>query len=169
MSSLRSIPLTLAEANYFVSLWHRHHRKVTGHRLSIGAIKDSKIVGICIVGRPVARAVDQHMIAEITRVSTDGTRNCCSFLYSVATRVCREMGFRELWTYTLHSESGISLRALKQLGWLCDGIVRKDGKGWNSRPERKTDQPTCPKNRWRVIFRKESELIVNLPGRLATF
>jgi len=145
--SLRCIPLNLAQANDKIREWHRHHKPVTGHRFSLGAVSEGEIVGVCCVGRPVGREVDQDNICEINRLATNGHRNACSFLYAKSTRVAREMGFSEIRTYILQSEPGTSLLALKQLGWINDGVVRRDGKGWSSRDNRvETEEP---KQRWR--------------------
>lgn len=137
-------PLTLKQANELVCRMHRHHKPTRGHRFSIGAFVDDKCVGAVIVGRPVARMVDQYDTAEVTRLVTDGTRNVCSFLYGRAARAAAAMGFRRIQTYTLEEEGGASLRAS---GWRCEGMTRT-GVGWNSRDGRRTDQPTCPKVRW---------------------
>ena len=53
------MPLTLAEANAAVRLWHRHHKSVPGAKFCLGfvragAIVGVAIVGVAIVGRPVA-------------------------------------------------------------------------------------------------------------------
>jgi hypothetical protein len=77
--------LDLGEANAFVREYHRHHKPVIGHLFSIGAALDGVIVGVAIVGRPVARGRDDGVTAEITRLATDGTRNACSFLW----RICQ--------------------------------------------------------------------------------
>lgn len=39
-------PVSLAEANAFVALHHRHHKPVTGHKFSIGCAKDGQLVGV---------------------------------------------------------------------------------------------------------------------------
>lgn len=52
---LEIVPMTLKEANAFVEQNHRHHGKVAGHKFSIGLSDGEKIVGVAIVGRPVAR------------------------------------------------------------------------------------------------------------------
>jgi hypothetical protein len=69
------IPLDLAEANAFVTEHHRHHRAVVGHKFSLGATLADKIVGVAIVGRPVARRRDDGMTLEVTRLCSDGTKN----------------------------------------------------------------------------------------------
>lgn len=123
--------LNLAEANAFVTAHHRHHKRVVGHVFSIGAALDGKIVGIAIVGRPVARGRDDGVTAEVTRLATDGTKNACSFLYGASARAAFALGFKRIGTYILASEPGTSLTAA---GWRQIGEVR--GRSWScaSRP-----------------------------------
>lgn len=123
--------LELGEANAFVREHHRHHKPVIGHLFSIGAALDGKIVGVAIVGRPVARGRDDGVTAEVTRLATDGTRNACSFLYGAAARAVFALGFKRIGTYILASEPGTSLSAA---GWRQIGEVR--GRSWScaSRP-----------------------------------
>ena len=80
MAKLKVVPLTLQEANDYVYDHHRHNKPVTGHRFSIGAILDKgDILGVAIVGRPVARALDDQVTAEINRVcvAEDSHKNVC--------------------------------------------------------------------------------------------
>src|SRR6266511_1529885 len=79
---LRTVPVSFAQACAFVAAWHRHHRPPTGHKFSIGvATDDGVLVGVAMVGRPVARLLDDgHTLPE--RVATDGHRNACSLLYA---------------------------------------------------------------------------------------
>jgi hypothetical protein len=123
--------LELAEANAFVRLHHRHHKPVVGHVFSIGAALDGHIVGVAIIGRPVARLRDDGVTAEITRLATDGTTNGCSFLYGAASRAAFALGFKRIGTYILANEPGTSLAAA---GWRQIGEVR--GRSWScpSRP-----------------------------------
>lgn len=146
---LRVAPLTFRQANAFIAEHHRHHKPVQGHRFSIGAYVGDQCVGICVVGRPVARKIDPYLVAEVTRLATDGTRNACSTLYAAAARACDAMGFDKIQTYTLPDEGGASLRAA---GWECEGEV--GGGDWNreSKPNRRTDQPQEKKWRWRKVL-----------------
>lgn len=146
---LEAKPCTLRQANDLVDDLHRHHDPVTGHRFSVSAWAGNKLVGVAIVGRPVGPNVPQYSVAEVTRLVTDGTRNACSFLYARCARADEAIGFDWIQTYTLQSEPGTSLRAC---GWICDGVVRKDGKGWTNRPGRK-DKNTEPKVRWRKVLK----------------
>lgn len=104
-------PITLKDANEFVRERHRHNGPTTGHKFSVAVYDGDKLVGVGIVGRPVARRLDDGLTAEILRVCTDGTRNACSILYGACSRCAREMGYKRVVTYTLLSESGSSLKA----------------------------------------------------------
>jgi hypothetical protein len=46
--TLRVVHVELPQANTFVAAHHRHHKKVTGHRFSIGAEHDGRLVGVII-------------------------------------------------------------------------------------------------------------------------
>ena len=128
---LKVVPISLKTANGFVEEFHRHHSKVQGHKFSIGATNEGKIVGVCIVGRPVSRYLDDGNTLEVTRLCTDGTYNACSILYSRAARIAKDMGYTKIITYILQSETGASLKAS---GWICEGET--GGGNWSvpSRP-----------------------------------
>jgi len=131
----------LAEANAFVARHHRHHKPVIGHLFSLGCSLDGKIVGVAIIGRPVARGRDDGVTAEVTRLCTDGTRNACSFLYGAAARASFALGFKRVGTYILASEPGTSLTAA---GWRQIGEVR--GRSWSAPSRPRVDKhPTQDK------------------------
>lgn len=138
-------PLTIKQANELIEDLHRHHKKVQGHRFSIGAFLDGVAIGAVVVGRPVAREVHQYDVAEVTRLVTNGHKNACSFLYSRAARAAKEMGFVKIQTYILECEPGTSLRAA---GWSMEKKTK--GGDWNTpaRRGRRTDQPQVKKQRW---------------------
>lgn len=142
--TIKAIPLERVEANEFVARLHRHHAPSVGDKFRIGAAVDGRLVGVVQVGRPSARMLCDGKTLEVTRLCTDGTQNACSFLYSAAARVAREMGYKKIITYILDTETGASLRAA---GWHKEADIR--GHTWDcpSRP-RKTTAPTCDKQRW---------------------
>ncbi len=145
--TLTACPMTLREARAFVNERHRHHQAPQGGLFAIGALKGTDVVGVVIVGRPVARmiAVDDYT-AEVTRLCTDGSRNACSLLYGAAWRACRAMGYRRLITYTLPEEGGASLRAS---GWKCVGAA--GGGSWSCKSRPRVDtHPLQEKLRWEV-------------------
>lgn len=124
-------PITLKEASEFVRLNHRHHRPPQGGLFALAAVKGEQIVGVAIIGRPVARMLQDGYTAEVTRLCTDGTRNACSFLYGAAWRAAKALGYRRLITYILSDEPGTSLTAA---GWRLIG--ERGGGSWSvpSRP-----------------------------------
>ena len=133
--SLTTYPMTLAEANEFVSQHHRHHKPVVGHKFSIGAANGEQIVGVVIVGRPVARMRDDGMTLEVTRLATDGTKDACSFLYGAARRATFALGYKRLGTYILSSEPGTSLLAA---GWKLIGEA--GGGSWSVKSRPRVDK-----------------------------
>jgi hypothetical protein len=145
---LQHVRIGLNEANAFVREHHRHHRPVVGHLFSIGAALGEKIVGVVIVGRPVARMRDDGETAEVTRLCTDGTRNACSFLYGAAAKAAFALGFKRIGTYILNTEDGVTLRAS---GWKLIG--QRGGGSWSvpSRPRVDT-HPLQPK----LLFEREA-------------
>jgi hypothetical protein len=154
MRTLTIMPLTLKQANELVGLLHRHHKRVVGHRFSLGCKSKKGLCGAAIVGRPVARELDPYMVAEVTRLVTDGTPNACSFLYSACARVAREMGFKVIQSYILGSEPGTSLKAA---GWILAGVT--SGGNWNHswRKGRREDQPMEPKQIWSKLLNENPD------------
>lgn len=132
------VPVTLEQANAFVRGLHRHSRPVVGHKFSIGVADDDGLHGVAIVGRPVARLLDDGRAVEITRVCTDGARNACSMLYAACRKAARAMGHDPIYTYTLPEEGGASLRAA---GFRLDRAnAGQASKNWHSR-EGRSAQP----------------------------
>ena len=115
---MQLVPVSLREANAFVAEHHRHHKPVVGHKFSIGCEQDGRLVGVVIAGRPVSRYLDNGTTLEVNRLCTTGEKNACSMLYAAAARAAKAMGYRKIITYTLDTESGVSLRAA---GWMCAG------------------------------------------------
>jgi hypothetical protein len=142
--SLELTPLTRAEAFAFVRAHHRHHRAPVSALFQVGAALDGEVVGVAIVGRPMARLACDGYTAEVVRVCTTGERNVCSFLYGASWRAARALGYRRLITYTLPEEGGTSLRAA---GWRCIGEA--GGGSWSRAGRPRVDtHPTQTKLRW---------------------
>jgi len=150
---LVATPVTLPTANDFVARHHRHHPPVVGHKFSIGALRGDNLVGVVIVGRPVARLRDDGATLEVTRLCTDGSHNVCSFLYGRAARAAFALGYSRIGTYTLPDEGGASLRAS---GWTLIGV--RGGGEWSvpSRPREKMKSPTGQKWLWEVNAKEGS-------------
>lgn len=145
-------PITLREARGFVGRMHRHNRPPQGGLFAVGCERAGQLVGVAIIGRPIARNLDDGHTCEVTRLCTDGTPNACSLLYGASARAAKALGWSRIVTYTLANEPGTSLRAS---GWEREKTVTGE-KSW-SRPSRarvQTDlfgddeRPACAKVRW---------------------
>lgn len=132
---LELIHVELSEANVFVAQLHRHHKPVIGHKFSLGATSEGLLVGVVIVGRPVARMRDDGKTLEVTRLCTNGAKNACSFLYGAAARAAFALGYKRIGTYTLPSEGGTSLRAT---GWKLLG--ERGGGSWSREKRQREDK-----------------------------
>lgn len=151
---MRLTPITLRAACALITAAHRHNKAPRGHRYSIGLhaqhdlFGEEILVGVVVVGRPVARHLDDGVTAEVTRLCTlDGAPlGACSKLYRAAWRSWHEMGGQRMITYTLRSESGASLRGA---GWVREAEIDGQPGGWMNRDGR-DDQAVIgePKVRW---------------------
>lgn len=144
--SLQLVPVSFAEAAAFVATWHRHHLPPVGHKFSIGVANDDVLVGVAVVGRPVARHLDDGRTLEVNRTATDGTPNANSMLYAAAWRATSALGYRKLITYTQEGESGASLRGA---GWRVIAW-REPRAGWTtpSRPRTDNGVDRIPRTLW---------------------
>lgn len=147
------VPLERKDCAEFVNRLHRHHDPVMRDRFRIGAKQGGVLVGVVQVGNPAARALCDGKTLEVVRLCTDGTKNACSFLYSAAARVAKNLGYSKIITYILDTESGDSLRAA---GWEWEANIK--GHGWDTPSRRRTTTaPTCDKQRWRKILKEDED------------
>lgn len=146
--TLAVVPVTFRQARAFVAAHHRHHGPPVGMKFALGVAEDGELVGVAMVGRPVARHLDDGRTAEVTRTCTVGIRNANSMLLGAAWRAARAMGYRALVTYTQHGETGASLRAV--------GFIRaaelSARPGWDtpSRPRRRGSGDQVSRVRWEM-------------------
>ncbi|MDA8346963.1 MAG: hypothetical protein M0Z66_16085 [Thermaerobacter sp.] len=128
-------------------LHHRHHKPPVGHKFSIAVADESgEVRGVAMIGRPVARHLDDGWTLEVNRVATDGCPNASSALYGACRRAAWALGYKKLVTYTLPTESGASLRGA---GYRLIG--KAGGGSWdtpNSGRPRVDKHPTIFKMRW---------------------
>lgn len=129
-------PITLTEANNFVEQYHRHHGKVQGHKFSIALNDGSEVIGVAIIGRPVARMLDNGLTLEVTRLCVkNGYKDACSMLYAASWRAVKALGYKKLITYILKTESGVSLQAAN---WRLIG--QAGGGTWNRKSRKRVDK-----------------------------
>lgn len=143
--SLAVRPITLKAANAYVEQFHRHHKPTRGCVFCVSVWKHDELRGVAIVGRPLARMLQDGVTCEVLRVCTDGTRNACSKLYGVCAKVARALGYERVITYTLPDEGGASLRAA---GWTCELDWTGGGTWSRAGRARGDEQNTTPKLRW---------------------
>lgn len=155
-------PISLKEANNYVELNHRHHRKTQGHKFSLGVYDEDTLHGVAIIGRPLSRYLDDGMTLEVLRLCTDGTYNACSILYGRASKIAKDMGYKKIITYILEEEQGTSLKAS---GWKCEE-TDVGGGDWSNCQRRENDKlyiqtnlfdekpkyPIGKKQRWSKVF-----------------
>jgi hypothetical protein len=147
---LQIVPVTLAQAKAFVSEHHRHCPPPVGWRFGAGLMNGADLIGVVMVGRPVARMIDGTTTVEVNRLcvrddlASSLTWNACSMLYAWAAKEAKRRGFSKIITYTLESEPGTSLKAA---GWKIEHTTR--GGSWNTPSRVRTDKTTtCVKHRW---------------------
>lgn len=145
--TLRLVPLKQREAKEYIREHHRHSGVPVGDVIRVGIADDTGLRGVGMAGRPVARALDDGVTLEVIRVCTDGVPNGCSMLYGALTRAAKALGFTTLYTYTLDSEPGSSLKAT---GWVVDAELRERPTWDTPTRRRNTEKRTSqPKTRWR--------------------
>lgn len=136
------VPVTYRQACDFIDAHHRHHRAPQGWKFGCGAAegdKPDRLVGVVVVGRTVARQLDDGLTLEVTRLATDGmphAKNAASMLYAAAWQAARALGYKRLITYILDTEPGTSLRAA---GFVKVSDIR--ARDWNC-PARPRDTAT---------------------------
>lgn len=163
MKPLTVVPITISDAVLFVRDHHRHHGPPQGGLFAAACActfggpgecrickiwdhSEPQIVGVAIVGRPVAMMLQDGFTCEVTRLVTNGAPNACSMLYRAAWRAAKALGYRRLVTYILDSEPGTSLKAA---GFKCLGEA--GGGSWSSINRPRVDKhPLQTKIRWEL-------------------
>lgn len=141
-------PITRDDARAYVREHHRHHKNPPVGDLWRHAIHDHDgvVVGVAIVGRPVARELDDGLTVEVTRLCTQGIMNGCTMLYGAARRAAEAKGYRRGLTYILASEwfrfddqgRRIGGRSVTSAGYRLLWEVK--GRSWNCQSRPRTDK-----------------------------
>jgi len=111
-----------------------------------------RLGGVCLVGRPVARALPQNgSVGEVTRlVLRDGLPYAtASAVLRRAAEVGRARGMSALISY--HDRTRHTGCIYRKAGFRKDGATRP-GDDWGNRPGRRSATPegSTPKRRWRL-------------------
>lgn len=146
------LPIGRPAARRFVLEHHEHCPPPAGDRFRASIWNGITLIGVVIVGRPVARMLPQQEWVEVNRlcvrrdIPAPLRWNACSQMYGWAAREAKRRGFERIITYTMETEPGITLKAA---GWNIDGKVGRAGKSWNCPSRPRVDKtPTVPKIRW---------------------
>lgn len=144
-------PITIRQATGFVAAYHRHSGPPRGARFCIAAMEEGRLIGIVMVGRPMARGLDDGLTAEAIRVCTldDAPKGTPSKLLRAAWRAWAAMGGHRLVTYTLERESGASLRGA---GFRLVGMV--PARSWHTPARARKSRPIEleAKRRWELAL-----------------
>jgi hypothetical protein len=151
---MQIVPLTVRRANDFVEQWHRHSARTAndGGKFAVGLEHEGELVGVAIVGRPVARLLQsgQQYPAELLRlcVSPECPKGGPGKLYARARRIWQLMGGTHFHTYTLTRETGAVMRGVGFND--SDAVPVPGGKQWTrpSRPRPRDPLTAEPKLRW---------------------
>jgi len=153
-------PIEWKDAKAFVVRHHEFGSAPAGWRWGHAVWNGSDLIGVAIVGRPVARSYDPDEIVEVSRccVRRDWTLarkpwNACSLLYGAASKEAKRRGYQIIQTYITEDELGVTMKAS---GW---SFFRKSAGGSRAgqRTRKRIDvAPTCPKLLFRKNLKKKS-------------
>jgi hypothetical protein len=155
------VPINRDDARSFIGMHHRHHGVPVGWLWLHGVKSQGRLWGVAVVGRPVARALNDGLSVEVTRVCTlphvgvvgsDGAWHAAPFnamLYRASERTAKALGYARGLTYLLASEwdrfdergKRIGGAGVRAAGWR--ELWRVPGRSWDcpSRP-REDKHPT---------------------------
>ena len=143
-------PIVFSAARAFVARYHDHCRAPVAWRFGMSVFNGYVMVGVVMVGNPVARALNGRGILEVNRrcIRRDLPRalawNAASKLYGWAAREACQRGWSKIITYTRTDEDGTSVAAA---GWEQEAVTR--GRGWHSKQRpRSNTNAFIDKIRW---------------------
>ena len=152
---LQHRPVSFPAARSFVRRHHAHCNPPVTWRFGQSVFNGHTMLGVVMVGNPVAPALNGRGILEVNRlcIRRDLPRalawNAASMLYGWGAREAERRGWTHIVTYTRADEDGTSLRAA---GWVQESRVR--GRGWHSsRRRRSNTNGWIDKIRWGKALR----------------
>jgi hypothetical protein len=160
---LRVVQCSTTRAKDFVDDMHRHHTSSTGAQFCVAVADETGLVrGVAMIGRPVARVLDDGWTLEVNRVATDGCPNACSALYGAAKRMAKALGYARLITYIRADEPGTSLRAA---GFVFEENIR--ARSWDMPGRPRVDKTEIVRRaRWAVADWGEPPIDITWPERV---
>lgn len=160
---LRFKPVATRSVKRFIDLHHTHCGVPVTWRFHNAVFNGATLIGVAVVGNPVAPALMGRGILEVNRlcvrrdVPSALRWNAASMLYGWCAREAESRGWRKIITYTRADEAGISLEAA---GWDREATVR--GRGWHSARRRRSNRNSwIDKVRWSRTFAAHKSAISN--------
>ncbi len=135
-------PISRSAANAFIVKHHQHNGALPGDRFRGAIWNGPTMIGVVVVGNPCARAFN-HKAVEVRRLCLDFNVSdalrykAASSAYAWAASVAEDKGWPRIITYTLESETGLSLRYAR---WKRVGPAGSSRWGWNT-PSRRRAAP----------------------------
>jgi len=99
------------DACEFVAKHHRHVPPSRVWKFGTSVVLGDEVVGVVMVGPPIAPRFNDGLTLEVLRCCSDGTPHVPSMLLATAWKAARALGYYRMITYTREHESGASLRA----------------------------------------------------------
>lgn len=150
-------PVPVSAARQFIARHHAHCDVPVTWRFHNAVFNGATLIGVAVVGNPVAPALAGRGIVEVNRLcvrrdTPDALRwNAASKLYGWCAREAARRGWKKIITYTRADEPGTSLEAA---GWAREARVR--GRGWHSaRRPRSNRNGWIDKVRWSRVLSAE--------------
>ena len=145
MKRYKFVSIELKNANRFIAQFHRHNKPVIRAKFQIGLMESEELIGIGIVGRPIARMLSNGKTVEILRTCIkEGYPNACSMIYARLKRISQLLGYEKVITYTLQKESQSSLKALG-----ASIVAEVKPQDWNRKNRRRSSQPVYKESKYR--------------------
>lgn len=161
--ALRRISREAAMA--FVRQHHSHNGPLRIDRFRVAAWNGPTLVGVVVVGNPTTPSLMNRGWVEVRRLCTARTipaelrYRAASALYDWAASEAERRGWRRIITYTLKSESGMTLRYTKPK-WRRVGKASREGASWARRGANRVEGPTEEKVLWeRVLSPRQPRMI----------
>jgi hypothetical protein len=138
----------------FIARHHAHCDVPVTWRFHQAVFNGPTLLGVAVVGNPVAPALMGRRILEVNRLCVRRETpaalrwNAASMLYGWCAREAERRGWHKIITYTRSDEPGTSLQAA---GWERETVVR--GRGWHSPRRRRSNRNSwIDKIRWSRTF-----------------
>lgn len=151
-------PIAQHRAQAFVARHHSHNKPLRIDRYRAGCWNGPTLVGVVVVGNPTSPALMNTGQVEVRRLCTDRSLpatiryKAATALYAWAADTAERKGWRRIITYTLASESGMTLRYCKPR-WRCEGPASREGLSWAARGPGRSEGPTEEKVLWSRALR----------------